>query len=70
MKNKLLPLFNKLLLHKRSIIQIIKRLLKNIPAMEYFCHRTSFNFFINLVAALVDGKPSIPPPTHTLSLMF
>ncbi|WP_144412820.1 transposase [Nitrosomonas communis] len=30
MKNKLLPLFNKLLLHKRSIIQTIKRLLKKI----------------------------------------
>ncbi|WP_090690181.1 transposase [Nitrosomonas sp. Nm34] len=55
MKNKLLPLFNKLFLHKCSIIQTIKGLLKNIPAREHFCHRSPFNFFISLVAGLVDG---------------
>ncbi len=53
MKNKLLPLFDKLLLRKRSIIETVNDQLKNISQIEHSRHRSSFNFFVNLIAGLV-----------------
>jgi hypothetical protein len=64
MKNKLLPLFDKLLLRKRSIVETINDQLKNISQIEYSRHRSPFNFFVNLMAGLVaytfrEKKPSL-----------
>ncbi len=64
MKNKLLPLFDKLLLRKRSIIETVNDQLKNISQIEHSRHRSSFNFFVNLIAGLVaytfrEKKPSL-----------
>ncbi len=53
MKNKLLPLFDKLLLRKRSIIETVNDQLKNISQIEHSRHRNPFNFFVNLIAGLV-----------------
>ncbi|TYP80298.1 DDE family transposase [Nitrosomonas communis] len=53
MKNKLLPLFDKLLLRKRSIIETVNDQLKNISQIEHSRHRSPFNFFVNLIAGLV-----------------
>jgi hypothetical protein len=53
MKNKLLPLFDKLLLRKHSIIETVNNQLKNISQIEHSRHRCSFNFFVNLIAGLV-----------------
>jgi hypothetical protein len=64
MKNKLLPLFDKLLLRKRSIIETVNDQLKNISQIEHSRHRSPFNFFVNLIAGLVaytcrEKKPSL-----------
>jgi hypothetical protein len=64
MKNRLLPLFDKLLLRKRSISETINDQLKNISQIEHSRHRSVFNFFVNLIAGLVaytfrEKKPSL-----------
>ena len=64
MKNKLLPLFDKLLLRKRSIIEAVNDQLKNISQIEHSRHRSPVNFFVNLIAGLVaytfrEKKPSL-----------
>ena len=64
MKNKLLPLFHKLLLRKSSIIETVNDQLKNISQIEYSHHRSPFNFFVNLIAGLAaytfrEKKPSL-----------
>ena len=58
MKNKLLPLFDKLLLRKRSIIETVNDQLKNISQIEHSRHRSPFNFFVNLMAGA--GSLHIP----------
>ena len=64
MKNRLLPLFDKLLLRKRSIIETVNDLLKNISQIEHSRNRSPFNSFVNLIAGLVvytfrEKKPSL-----------
>jgi hypothetical protein len=64
MKNKLMPLFDKLLLRKRAIIETVNDPLKNISQIEHSRHRSPFNFFVNLLAGLVaytfrEKKPSL-----------
>ncbi|SFJ15096.1 transposase, partial [Nitrosomonas sp. Nm34] len=64
MKNKLLPLFDKLLLCKRSIIETVNDPLKNSSQIEHSRHRSPVNFFANLIAGLVaytfrEKKPSL-----------
>ncbi len=53
MKNKLLSLFDKILLHKRPIIETVNDQLKGISQIEHSRHRSPFNFFVNLMAELV-----------------
>ena len=53
MKNRLLPLFDKLLLRKRPLCETINDQLKNISQIEHSRHRSPFNFFVNLIAGLV-----------------
>src|ERR687891_347821 len=58
------PLFDKLLLRKRSIIETVNDQLKNISQIEHSRHRSPFNFFVNLMAGLVaytfhEKKPSL-----------
>jgi hypothetical protein len=52
MKNSLLPIVDKLLLRKRSIIESIFDQLKNICQIEHSRHRSCTNFFVHLIAAL------------------
>jgi hypothetical protein len=64
MKNKLLPLMDKILLRKRFIIETINDQLKNICDIEHSRHRSPTNFLVNIIAGLIsysyrDGKPSI-----------
>jgi hypothetical protein len=64
MKNKLIPLFDKLVLRKRSIIETINDQLKNISQIEHTRHRRLSNFMVNLVAGLIaythqPTKPSL-----------
>ena len=64
MKNRLLPLADKLLLRKRSIIETINDQLKNISQIEHSRHRSFTNFLVNLLAGLLaytfqNKKPSL-----------
>jgi hypothetical protein len=64
MKNRLMPLSDRIMLRKRSVIETINDELKNICDIEHSRHRSIHNFIINLLAALAaysffDKKPSI-----------
>ena len=64
MKNRLLPLIDKLLLRKRAIIESVVDQLKNISQIEHTRHRNPLNCFINIIAGLIaychqPKKPSL-----------
>lgn len=64
MKNRLMPIMDKLLLRKRSLIETVNDQLKNISQIEHTRHRSINNFMVNLVAALIaytrqPKKPSL-----------
>ena len=64
MKNKFIPLVDKVLLRKRFIIETINDQLKNISQIEHSRHRSVSNFMVNLLAGLAayihqPKKPSI-----------
>nr|WP_170829009.1 transposase [Nitrosomonas communis] len=48
-----MPLFGKLLLRKRSIIETVNDPLKNMSQIEHSRDRSPVNFFVNLIAGLV-----------------
>lgn len=51
--NRLLPLFDKLLLRKRALIETVNDQLKNISQIEHTRHRSIANFMVNLLAGLI-----------------
>ena len=64
MKNKLIPLMDKLLLRKRAISETIIDQLKNISQIEHSRHRSPINFLVNLLCGLIaychqPKKPSL-----------
>jgi hypothetical protein len=64
MKNKLMPLMDKLLTRKRSIIETIIDPLKNISQIEHSRHRSPTNCLVNIVCGLIaychhPKKPSL-----------
>jgi hypothetical protein len=64
MKNKLMPVFDKLLLRKRALIESVNDQLKNISQIEHSRHRSIFNFMANILSAIAayamqPKKPSI-----------
>ncbi len=64
MKNSLMPLIDKIMLRKRSIIETINDQLKNICMIEHSRHRSFHNFINNLLAGLIaysflPKKPTI-----------
>jgi hypothetical protein len=70
MKNKLLPLFDKILTRKRALIETVNDPLKNSSPMEPTRPRSIANFRVNWVAALIaytyqDKKPSLNLRCHS-----
>lgn len=64
MKQRLIPLNDRLLLRKRSIIETIIDQLKNISQIEHSRHRSPVNCFVNILGGLIaychqPKKPSI-----------
>ena len=53
MKNRLLPLMDKVLLRKRAIIETINDQLKNISQIAHTRHRSVHNFLVNVIAGLI-----------------
>ena len=75
MKNRLMPLMDRLLLKKRFIIETINDQLKNIAQIEHSRHRSPVNFLLNLLAALSayqlkPKKPAISYNVFQASLPF
>ncbi|MEE0621292.1 MAG: transposase, partial [Prevotella sp.] len=64
MKNRLMPLYDKILLRKRSVIETINDELKNVAQLVHSRHCSVFNFAMNLLSVLAaysffEKKPSI-----------
>jgi len=64
MKNKLIPLLDKILLRKRSLIETVNDELKNICQIEHTRHRSLANFLVNMISGLIaytylPKKPSL-----------
>ncbi len=74
MKNKLLPLADKLVLRKRALIETINDQLKNISQLEHSRHRSVINGMVKLLAGLVaythqPTKPSLNLSQNQLNLL-
>ena len=67
MHNRLLPLMDKLLLRKRSIIETINDQLKNISHIAHTRHRSPTNFLVNLIAGLIAYTHQPKKPSLNLS---
>ena len=64
MKNKLVPMSDKISLRKRSVIETVNDQLKNISYLVHSRHRSLHNFMLNLITALIaythqPKKPSL-----------
>ena len=64
MKNRVMEMFDKVLLRKRALIETINDQLKNICQIEHSRHRSVRNFYVNVVGALIaytfkEKKPSL-----------
>jgi len=62
MKNRLIPLIDKILLRKRAVIESVSGQLKNISQIEHTRHRSIANFMVNLISGLIacTWKPKKP----------
>jgi hypothetical protein len=74
MKNTLMPLLDKILLRKRSIIETVNDQLKNLCQIEHSRHRSPFNFLVNLVSGLIayayhPDKPALGIPDFELKAL-
>lgn len=63
MKNKLMPMWDKIMLRKRYVIETINDMLKNTAQLVHSRHRSLNNFIMNIIAALgaysfFDNKPN------------
>lgn len=67
MHNRLMPLMDKILLRKRSLIETVNDQLKNISQIEHSRHRSVNNFMVNLVAALIAYSIQSKKPSLNLS---
>lgn len=74
MKNRLLPLIDRILLRKRALIESVNEQLKNICQIEHSRHRSLWNFLVNLLAGLVaytyqEKKPSLDIAPNSYSAL-
>ena len=63
MKNRLTPLYDKIMLRKRHEIETINDLPKNTANLVHSRHRSIHNFLMNLISAMsaycfFDNKPA------------
>ena len=74
MKEKLLPIFDKLMLRKRAVIESVFDQLKNISQIEHSRHRSAANFLVNVLAGLTaytfrEKKPSLNIEIKELAIL-
>lgn len=70
MKNRLMSMWDKIMLRKRCIIECINDLLKNKANIVHSRHRSIHNFIMNICAALTaysffENKPEVLPLNDT-----
>ena len=58
------PIYDKIMLRKRSVIESVNDMLKNVAQLVHSRHRSVHNFIMNLLAALdaycfFDNKPEV-----------
>jgi len=75
MKNKLMPLLDKILLRKRFLIETINDQLKNEMQIEHTRHRSPLNFITHLISGLIayslkPKKPSLHLDENELKLIL
>ena len=66
MKNRLMPMWDKIMLRKRYVIECVNELLKNKANIVHSRHRSVHNFIMNICSALTaycffDNKPEALP---------
>jgi Transposase DDE domain len=74
MKERLMPLFDRLLLRKRAIVESVIDQLKNISNIEHSRHRSVTNFLVNVLAGLTaytfrEKKPSLNIQIKEIALL-
>jgi hypothetical protein len=74
MKNRLMPLVDKILLRKRTIIETVNDQLKNISQIEHTRHRSVANAMVNVLGGLIaythqEKLPSLHLTTTHLNLL-
>jgi hypothetical protein len=67
MANRLMPLWDKIMLRKRSLIETVNDQLKNIAQIEHTRHRSVVNSLVNLVAGLISYTHQPKKPRLRLS---
>ncbi len=72
MKNKLVELWEKLMLRKRALIETVNDQLQNISQVVHSRHRSISNFMVNIIAGLIaytwqDKKPSLKLDKHEVT---
>ncbi|MBR6285070.1 MAG: IS982 family transposase [Muribaculaceae bacterium] len=79
MKNRLMPVYDKIMLRKRSVIDTVNDMLKNVAQLVHTRHRSVHNFIMNVLAAIgaycfFVNKPGVnfdfalPEPNGQLTL--
>ncbi len=73
MKNRVVRLFDKLMLRRRALIESVNDQLKNISQIEHTRHRSVTGFMVNLIAGLIaytyyPTKPSLGLSQQTEAL--
>jgi Transposase DDE domain len=53
MKQRLMPLGDRLMLRKRAVIETVIAQLKNISQIEHSRHRSPVNYFVNILCGLI-----------------
>jgi hypothetical protein len=71
MKQRLMPLCDRLMLRKRAVIETVIDQLKNISQIEHSRHRSPVNCFVNILCGLIaychqPKKPGIAMEDHLL----
>ncbi|MCB0013783.1 MAG: IS982 family transposase, partial [Anaerolineales bacterium] len=67
MKNRLIPLADRLLARKRALIETINDQLKSISQIAHTRHRSGDNFAVNVVAGLIAYTHQPKKPSLQLS---
>jgi hypothetical protein len=75
MKNRLIPLLDKILLLKRGLIESVHNKLKNCCQIEHHRHRSPWNFLVNLIGGLLAytydcKKPSLGIEIESINFQF